>query len=260
MTVFSLVHGGQQGAWCFEPLIAELTRRGHRALAVDLPISDPAAGASEYADVVVGSLAEVDEEVIVAGHSLGGLAIPLVALRRPVARLAFICAAIPIPATSLDGVIAEDAASPAHAPGFLDDGQRWHLTSRDEARDSFFHDCPPTIQEWALDRQRPQCETPHREISPVRRWPDTESVVVNGTLDRCISLARARRTTRQIFGASPVVIKEGHFPFLTNPVLVADGLSGLANGVGRPWPLVHPLPRYTAAVSAERKETGRGCN
>ena len=25
MATFSLVHGGQQGAWCFEPLIAELT-------------------------------------------------------------------------------------------------------------------------------------------------------------------------------------------------------------------------------------------
>ena len=44
MTVFSFVHGGQQGAWCFEPLIAELDRRGYESIAVDLPIDDPTPG------------------------------------------------------------------------------------------------------------------------------------------------------------------------------------------------------------------------
>ena len=43
MTTFALVHGAWHGAWCWEPVMAELERRGHRAVAVDLPCDDPAA-------------------------------------------------------------------------------------------------------------------------------------------------------------------------------------------------------------------------
>ena len=43
MTTFALIHGAWHGAWCWERLAAELERRGHRAVAVDLPCDDPAA-------------------------------------------------------------------------------------------------------------------------------------------------------------------------------------------------------------------------
>src|SRR6185437_2836111 len=125
---FSLVHGGQQGAWCFEPLIEELERRGHRSVAIDLPIGDPGAGASEYADTVVDSLTDIDAEVIVVGHSLGGLTLPLIAQRRPVKQLVFLCAAVPVPGTSLAEVIGSSA------PSLLDDAAEQHLTPREEAQ------------------------------------------------------------------------------------------------------------------------------
>ena len=56
MTTFVLVHGGWHGAWCWELLAAELTSRGHRAIAMDLPTEDPTAGAERYAEVVGTSL------------------------------------------------------------------------------------------------------------------------------------------------------------------------------------------------------------
>ena len=77
-----LVHGSYHGAWCWDYLTPELERRGHRVTAVDLPIGDPAAGASEYADAAI---AQVDwsEPPIVLGHSVAGLVTPLIAARRP---------------------------------------------------------------------------------------------------------------------------------------------------------------------------------
>jgi len=36
VTTFGLIHGAWHGAWCWERLIPELERRGHRAVAVDL--------------------------------------------------------------------------------------------------------------------------------------------------------------------------------------------------------------------------------
>ncbi|WP_459975997.1 alpha/beta fold hydrolase [Nocardioides pyridinolyticus] len=65
------VHGGGHGGWCWERLIPELEARGHRPVAPDLPIGDPTAGTSEYADVVVEALAGVEADVVIVGHSLG---------------------------------------------------------------------------------------------------------------------------------------------------------------------------------------------
>ncbi|HET7846218.1 MAG TPA: hypothetical protein VFL72_01925 [Acidimicrobiia bacterium] len=41
---FILVHGAYHGAWCWELVGRDLTDRGHRVVAMDLPIEDPTAG------------------------------------------------------------------------------------------------------------------------------------------------------------------------------------------------------------------------
>ncbi|MEZ3158923.1 alpha/beta hydrolase [Microbacterium sp. BWT-B31] len=246
MTLFSLVHGGQQGAWCFDPLIAELDRRGYSAIAVDLPSEDPDAGLDDYARIVVASLEAVDEPVIVMGHSLGGLVLPLIAERRPVAGLAFVCAALPFPGESLVDTIAEDTASTGKSTNLLDGHGRSHRSAPDVAREVFFPDCTPEVQEWALARQRDQGERPHRETSPLQAWPDVPVTVVNGVNDLCISRGRARRTAMRLFGTPPFEIADGHFPFLTNPADVAEGLIGFAQGAREPWPTVRVVPAHRA--------------
>ena len=95
MTTFALVHGGWHGAWCWERVVPLLEERGHVAVAVDLPCDDPAAGLDTYAELVCQSLAGADDDVIVVGRSLGGLTIPLVAARRPVRHLIYLCALVP---------------------------------------------------------------------------------------------------------------------------------------------------------------------
>ncbi|MET0699294.1 MAG: alpha/beta fold hydrolase, partial [Mycobacterium sp.] len=57
MTTFALVHGAWHGAWCWERLTPELVARGHRVVAVDLPIQDETATFEKYADTVVAALA-----------------------------------------------------------------------------------------------------------------------------------------------------------------------------------------------------------
>ena len=56
MTTFALVHGAWHGAWCWERLLEPLERRGHGALAVDLPAEDLDAGLDAYADIVAAFL------------------------------------------------------------------------------------------------------------------------------------------------------------------------------------------------------------
>ena len=78
MTTIALVHGAFHGAWCWDHLRPELEDRGFAVVAPDLPCDDPSAGCVAYADTVVTALADVHDEVIIVGHSLGGLTIPLV--------------------------------------------------------------------------------------------------------------------------------------------------------------------------------------
>ncbi len=47
-STFVLVHGAWHGAWCWRHLGEELTRRGERWIAVDLPSSTPGAHANTY--------------------------------------------------------------------------------------------------------------------------------------------------------------------------------------------------------------------
>lgn len=69
-TTFGLVHGAWHGAWCWDRLTSELEARGHRAVAVELPASDPRAGLTSYAEVIAESLGDAGDVVLV-GHSLG---------------------------------------------------------------------------------------------------------------------------------------------------------------------------------------------
>ena len=86
---FVLVHGGSHGAWCWERLRAELSRRGYRSHALDLP----GHGQDDTPRREVTWLSQVDaldafvrelgsQQVVLVGHSLAGVLIPEVAKRR----------------------------------------------------------------------------------------------------------------------------------------------------------------------------------
>src|SRR5437764_9043882 len=100
MAVFGLVHGVCAGGWCWELLTPYLEAAGHDGVAADLPCEDPAATFSDYAGVVDEALGSASEDVVLVGHSTGGLTIPLVAARRPVRELVFLCGLIPEPGRS----------------------------------------------------------------------------------------------------------------------------------------------------------------
>jgi len=61
---------------------------------MDLPCDDSTATFTDYAQVVCDALAGYDD-VILVGHSMGGQTIPLVAARRPVKHLVYLCALVP---------------------------------------------------------------------------------------------------------------------------------------------------------------------
>jgi pimeloyl-ACP methyl ester carboxylesterase len=218
VTDFIFVHGGLHDGWCWHLVREELERRGHRTWAPDLPIDDPSAGASRYADVVCDACADAESDATVVGHSLGGLTIPLVASRRPVGRLVFLAAAVPDPGRSLEDQHASGPARPGPERA-LDEG--YLSFSPSVATDAFYHDCPSGIAAEALKHLRPQASRPMVEATPLEAWPDVPASYIYCREDRLITRAYAEAAALDRLGTGLIEIAGGHSPFLARPAELA---------------------------------------
>jgi len=224
-----LVHGSYHGAWCWERLTPELEARGHRVIAVDLPISDPTAGAERYAGVISDAARGTRKPVIV-GHSMAGLVIPLVATRRQIHRLIFLAAFIPIPGVSaaaqrhaepIDGLVAPKTAE------WRDLGDDVWMVGPNTATELFFHDADRKLAAWAAARLRPQSYLVMNEPSPLAAWPKVESRSIVCRDDRALNPAWVRSAARDRLGVKAVEIDGGHSPFLTRPAELASLIDSL---------------------------------
>jgi pimeloyl-ACP methyl ester carboxylesterase len=224
VTDFVLVHGGWHGAWCWAFLVDELAARGHRAVTVDLPAEDPAAGAREYAAAVLAALP--GDDVVLVGHSLAGLTIPVVAAARPVRHLVYLAAMLPDPGRSV-------AAGDRQTVRGLGRGQVRHpdgSTSWEPAAavDRLYPDSPPDRAAWAAARLRRQHWRITQEVTPLTAWPDVPSTYLRCADDRVIDADWACRAGPGRLGVAPVTIPGDHSPFLSRPGELAGVLADRA--------------------------------
>jgi pimeloyl-ACP methyl ester carboxylesterase len=227
MATFGLVHGAQHGAWCWERLVPELEARGHGAVAVDLPADDPDATISTYAGCVADALVG-HHDVVLVGHSLGSLTIPVVARRRPVRRLVFLCSVPTGPGPAIDADLASMVTPGFAAASRTIDAAGRESLAGDDAIMVWYDDCTPEVAQWAVARLRPQSRRPLTEPTPLDRWPDVPVSVVLARDDRCVNMEWAVAAATARTGEPPILLPGGHSPFLSRPGLLADVLSGLA--------------------------------
>jgi pimeloyl-ACP methyl ester carboxylesterase len=233
-----LVHGAWHGAWCWDRLVPELEALGLRCVAVDLPAEDPDAGAAECAERVSEALGTASDPagVVVVGHSLGGLTIPIVASLRPVRLLVFLCAFLPQPGRSMSeqirdgGVFAPGWSNLARLQtGHPDGSSEWPAEAAIEA---FYHDCPPDDAGWAASRLRRQTWKVLDETTPLQAWPSAASVSILCRDDRVLSPDWSRRVAVERLGRPALELDGGHSPFLSRPDELARVLAGLVRPDG----------------------------
>jgi pimeloyl-ACP methyl ester carboxylesterase len=200
-------------------LTPALDRLGLPSATVALPScgTDPAAlgTVADDADAVEAAIADIAGDVVVVGHSYGGVAITEAERDPRVRHLVYLGGFMPAAAQSLF-----DLAPPGWIPPYMcehTDGS----TTVDPAMaiDAFFADCDPLTAQWAADRLRRHRS--NNNVTPVTRasWLGTTSTYVVLTEDHAWPQAEQRKLARQ--ATYQREMPTSHSPFLSRPIDLA---------------------------------------
>jgi pimeloyl-ACP methyl ester carboxylesterase len=239
---FVLVHGAWHGGWCWAAVINQLERLGDRAYAVDLPGHgmNRADRTKVTLDSYVNSVAEFIERhdlknVVLAGHSLGGITIPGVAAKIPsrIKRVVWVTAIV-----ALDGQPTVDPATSPFAAAVDSLPERSNTIEMMDKKflDGLTNDMAPALKEYVMSALGPQPFAPM--LAPVAMAPyfatgipssyivceDDQTPVAGAPNWHPHFSSRLRNPTLKF-------IKSGHEVMFTHPMECARALHELASGV-----------------------------
>jgi pimeloyl-ACP methyl ester carboxylesterase len=220
MTDFVLVHGGSHGGWCWErlvPLLAADDRVGS-VMAVDLsghgsranikPIDQISRG--DYVDDVVGDIESANlQDVILVGHSLAGITIPLVAARVPdrMRRLVYLSTSNPVPGQTLNQLMQHPLSPFSLGADF---------------KEMFCNDLDAESREWLLSRLENEPLGPMDEPMPAVTLPESmASTYILLEQDQALVPGFQREQAVNAGVDEVVTLDAGHSAFVSKPAELA---------------------------------------
>ncbi|MBF6359853.1 alpha/beta fold hydrolase [Nocardia farcinica] len=228
---FVLVHGAGGGAWCWEHVAAELTGRGHIAVAVDLPGGGARAGERAGVDGYRDAVLEVMEPGdILVGHSMGGFVISIAADAAPQlpAHLIYLAAGVPAEGASmLEAMSLADAGLDHHVVMVeTEHGPAFHPASANVLAEVSYNDCDRATVEQAFARRVPQQLAPATAaLNLPRFWSSSiPRTYVICTRDRSGTLSKAEEFMDRLGVRQAAVIDGSHESIASRPARVADVL------------------------------------
>ncbi len=226
-----LVHGAFHGAWCWERLRAVLDERALPSIAVDLPghgeSTAPLGDLHADADHVAAVLADMDEEVVLVGHSYGGAVITQGAgSTGNASHLVYVAAICPDVGESVGRSVVTSEPQRTKLDDALVAAGGILTVNPERAVAAFYHDCDPADADAARHQLGPQARA--SLIQPVTNaaWRSVPSTYILCRDDRAVA-----PSLQAIFATrcgSVVELDSGHSPFLSMPAAVADVLEPLA--------------------------------
>lgn len=224
MSTFVLVHGGFHGPWCWARVAPLLAAAGHDVRTPDL--LSPDAG---------DQLADASGDVILVGHSSGGVIVTELARRPPyrVAALVYVSAFL-LPPGAGPRTLGPDEES-LMVPALAVDAQRGTVAVRPErAVELFYGECSPEDAAWAVERLRPE---PLRTLGQVpsldgqkslTRQEPTPRYYVECLRDKALGPHMQQRMHSELPCRRVYPLPADHSPFLSMPGDLAGNLLDVA--------------------------------
>jgi len=237
VATFLLVHGACHGGWCWEKVVPLLEARGHRACAPDLPgLGDdhtPPANVTlaDNVERLSRLLDKMEDQVVLVGHSLGGVTISQLAeaRRRKLKALVYLCALLPLSGKSGRDMTALDADAMFRLSRQVSPDGLTYTFGRDKIPSLFYADVSPEDRYRAIERLRPQplaiSTTPvtlsDDRFGSVPRW------YIECTHDNAIAINLQRQMVK-LTPCKVITMECGHSPFYSQPAELADHLEAVA--------------------------------
>jgi len=229
---YVLIHGAWQAPYVWDEVSADLVRKGFKVIAVELPghgadMTPPQNLTLDvYRDKVIEFLSNVNGQVILVGHSMGGMVISHVAEKAPfrISKLVYLGAFLPDSGQALTDLAYSDPDSKL-GPALIPSADQLTIdVARDRLLDLFIHDGSLDAQERVLANYRSEPAIPFTNKVTLTRdgFGSVEKVYVRTLNDLAIS---PRLQDRMIANGGITSVHDlptSHSPFLAQPQMVAE--------------------------------------
>lgn len=235
---FVLVHGAWHGAWCWEKVVPLLRAAGHEVHTIDLPGSGedqcPIVDVTldSYVAAVSGLINTTAKQVVLVGHSMGGMVITQVAELLPgkIATLVYLTAFSPRHGETLLQYALEDTDSYVSRYKQVNEEEGFFTVAADKIQACFYGMCSNEDAGNASRRLRPQALAPL--VTPLAlsdsNYGSVRRCYIECSEDKAISPGMQQRLRDNAPVSKSVVLKADHSPFYSCPDQLVDVLISLA--------------------------------
>jgi pimeloyl-ACP methyl ester carboxylesterase len=234
---FLLVHGAWHGAWAFDKLADQLEAKGHRAISVDLPGHglDPTPARDitldRYVNKVVAEIDALEGDIVLVGHSMGGIVVSQVAEERAerLQHLVFIAGFMPRNGETMLSLASMDTEAMVYPNLVFSKDGAVSFFLRDGARDVFYNDCSENVAFDATLRLNSQPMAPYTQQLELtdERYGTVRRTYIKTLKDHAVTTEFQQRMIEWSPPDQVILMDSGHSPFLSMPGKLASALAGL---------------------------------
>lgn len=242
MTDLVLLHGGQHGSWCWEPLLGVLNQQPtcfRRVITLDMPGCGTKRG-RDIASMRLGDVvAELNQDLrdigvsqaVLLGHSIAGTLLPMMAVADPAlyAQLLYLACALPDEGQSIIELLGTTlhGESPDHVGWPLNPAT---ATPQELAIAMFGQDLSAESLGWLLREVRLDATPPCVSTEPVSRSGYSglvRAAYIITQRDNILPAAWQRRFAQRAEASQLIEIDTPHEPFVSHPELLARVIQDL---------------------------------
>lgn len=229
MKNYLLVHGAWGAAWEFDKVSELLSNEGHNVIAIDLPghgenkANIANVTMNSYVQTVVDVINELNENVILVGHSLAGAIISQVAEVMPekIDRLIYIAAMLLKDGESALGVMQDDAEGQLLSNTLFSEDGSYATVSEETIRSILLNDVNDeaylgSIIPKFLFKQATEPFMAKAQLTE-ERFGSVEKHYIKASIDKVISPGAQEKMLSNWRVDKVFNLKSGHFPLTSMP-------------------------------------------